>query len=416
MSISKSLLFYRPSIPPFPPCRTNPFHTIFSDFSAFPSHSQMRLSNCFIKTARLPAALPRTTAPLYSHRIRPASLRPASLRPHHLTTWRHLIRLDKPTGAYLLLLPCYLGIAAGWTHIARLPAEAVHISQMADPTLPVLFLIGAFTMRSAGCIINDLFDRNIDKHVERTKTRPIASGAISAQGATAWLTVHLAAGLAVLLSLHPACTPLALAAVPLVACYPLTKRCMDCPQLILGMCFNSGIFVGNAAVLGAVDWVTCFTLYAACIAWTILYDTVYAFQDIRDDRRIGVRSFAIYLNGRKDHLVHAIIAVSNLMAMAGLSAGQSGVYYGCLAGALGYLYNGFRKLNEKDTAQCAAFFRMNVRFGWMCVAAWVLGNCAQFVSKGGEGSAEEEEREKLRFPAQKVYFMENVAMIRSFLS
>ena len=329
----------------------------------------------------------------------------------HITNWLDLIRFDKPTGTFLLLLPCYLGMGAAWARLAHLPPSAVQLTQMADPTLPVLFALGAFTMRSAGCIINDLWDRRIDVHVERTRHRPIASGAVSPPVALAWLFGHLALGLGVLLCLNPMCVPIALASMPLVILYPLAKRHTDCPQAVLGMCFNWGIFVGNAAVLGTVDLPTCQALYVSAIAWTVLYDTIYGFQDIKDDRRIGVRSFAIYLDGKKDDLVYAIGVIGFFAALAGMNSGQSAVYYFALAGALGYVSRGFHRLNEKDTAACGEFFKMNVRFGWMLVAAWFFGSAALMLARPADDSGEATLEEK---PWQKIYFYENLETIRLY--
>ncbi|KNH03772.1 prenyltransferase [Perkinsela sp. CCAP 1560/4] len=289
----------------------------------------------------------------------------------------HLIRFHNPTGTMLLLLPCYMGMLAGWSRLLRTSAAFdgnFSVLHMCDPTLPMIFLLGAFTMRSAGCIINDLWDRRIDAQVERTKHRPLASGAMQVQTAYKILFGHLSLGLGVLLCLHPTCFPISLCAIPLVVLYPLAKRCTSCPQLILGLCFNWGVFVGNAAVLGTVDWITCLAIYAGCVSWTILYDTVYAFQDIRDDRRIGVKSFAVHLDGKKNWLVRFIWLTKLLFITGGASANQSLVYYLTIGGSARYLIRGFRQIDADQPQSCAAFFRRNAYFGWLCVLAWFIGN------------------------------------------
>lgn len=193
-------------------------------------------------------------------------------------------RWDRPIGTWLLLWPCL------WSTALAAPASAPP-----DVALCALFGVGAFAMRGAGCTINDLWDRDIDRQVERTASRPLASGALSVAQAIGFLGVQCTAGLGVLLALPPYAVGLSFASVPLVAAYPLAKRITDWPQAILGLTFNWGALVGWAAVHGECHWVAVLPLYASGIGWTLLYDTIYAHQDKADDARVGVRSTALRL-------------------------------------------------------------------------------------------------------------------------
>jgi 4-hydroxybenzoate polyprenyltransferase len=164
-----------------------------------------------------------------------------------------------------------------------------------DPKLLGLFTVGAFVMRGAGCTINDMWDRDLDNQVARTKTRPLAAGILTPTQAVGWLAVQLSAGLGVLVSLPHTeyCFWWGAASLPLVVAYPLMKRFFDYPQLVLGVCFNWGAFMGWAAVHGGMDYNVVLPLYASGVAWTIGYDTLYAHQDKEDDAKLGLKSTAI---------------------------------------------------------------------------------------------------------------------------
>ncbi len=190
-----------------------------------------------------------------------------------------LMRLGNPTGALLLYFPCVWGVALAepyfnWSYF-------------------LLFLLGSIVMRSAGCIINDIFDKDFDKHVERTKNRPIASGKVSVTEAIMLVLILSLIGLFVLLQFNSLSIYIGFASIILVILYPLMKRYTFFPQAFLGLTFNYGILIGYASVqestsLGAIS------AYFASIFWTIGYDTIYGFQDIKDDKIIGVKSTAIF--------------------------------------------------------------------------------------------------------------------------
>jgi 4-hydroxybenzoate polyprenyl transferase len=168
-------------------------------------------------------------------------------------------------------------------------------------------------LRGAGCTINDLLDRNIDSQVERTRTRPIASGEISVTSALAFLAAQLSGGLAILLQLNPFAQAVGASSLPLVTTYPLAKRFTNFPQAYLGLTINWGAFFGYAAACGRCDLSVTAPLYLAGISWTLLYDTIYAHQDKDDDRKLGVGSAALALGSHPKQALSGERVLSELM-------------------------------------------------------------------------------------------------------
>ena len=207
----------------------------------------------------------------------PVARAPAGWQPY-----LSLSRADRPVGFWLLALPCFMGQALG-----RI-GEGFGLY---DLLLAALWMVGAVAMRGAGCTFNDIIDRHIDAQVARTAARPIPAGTVSVRQAIVWMLAQCGVGLAVLLCLPPPAQIVALLAIPMVAAYPFMKRITWWPQVWLGLTFNWGVLVGFAAVEGAVT-LPALLLFAACAAWTLGYDTIYALQDIEDDALVGVRSAA----------------------------------------------------------------------------------------------------------------------------
>lgn len=195
-----------------------------------------------------------------------------------------LMRLDRPVGWWLLLLPGLWGIMLGAGGIKNMTAS--------EWLLVLYFFIGAILMRGAGCIVNDLWDRDLDKQVERTRNRPIASGAISVKQAVIFLLVLCLISFVILLQMTGVTIALGIGSVFLVIAYPLMKRITYWPQLFLGITFNMGALMGYAAVTGQVT-LSAILLYAAGIVWTLGYDTIYALQDKDDDVMAGIKSTAL---------------------------------------------------------------------------------------------------------------------------
>src|SRR5580692_2979326 len=193
-----------------------------------------------------------------------------------------LSRLDRPIGSWLLLIPCWWSAALA----ARVAGE---IGQL--PLDIVLFFIGAFAMRGAGCTWNDITDRDLDARVERTRSRPIPAGQVSVRQAVVFLVAQALIGLAVLLQFNGFAVITGIASLVIVAVYPFMKRITWWPQIVLGLAFSWGALMGFAVILGQIGLPALF-LYAGSIAWVIGYDTVYAHQDTEDDALIGVKSTA----------------------------------------------------------------------------------------------------------------------------
>ncbi|HMP45934.1 MAG TPA: 4-hydroxybenzoate octaprenyltransferase, partial [Sphingopyxis sp.] len=201
------------------------------------------------------------------------ALLPAGVRPYAL-----LARFDRPIGWWLLYWPCAFGLALAGGAVSHW-------------ALFLWLLLGAIVMRGAGCVYNDIVDRDLDAKVARTASRPVASGAVSVRNAWLWAILLSLAGLAVLLQLPLRAQIVALASLILVAAYPFMKRLTWWPQAWLGLVFSWGALVGWAAAGGA-DGLAMPLLYAGCIAWVMGYDTIYALQDIEDDALVGVKSSA----------------------------------------------------------------------------------------------------------------------------
>ena len=220
-----------------------------------------------------------------------------------------LARLDRPTGVWLLLLPCL------WAIALASPSAATGIGTT------VLFAIGAIVMRGAGCTVNDIVDRKIDAQVERTRGRPLPSGQVGLPGAILFLALQLALGFAVLIQLNRLTIGLGVASLALISAYPLMKRLTWWPQAFLGATFNWGTIMAWAAVTGRVGWAA-MALYAAGFCWTMVYDTIYAHQDVRDDAGAGVKSTARRFGSfSRLWLAGFALAMLALLDLAGAIAG-----------------------------------------------------------------------------------------------
>src|SRR5215468_6986053 len=201
-----------------------------------------------------------------------------------------LARFDRPIGSWLLLMPCWwsAALSAGVAHrLDRLPLDVL------------LFFIGAFVMRGAGCTWNDITDRDLDAKVERTRSRPIPAGQVSVKAALIFLVAQALVGLVVLLQFNRFAVATGIASLLIVAIYPFMKRITWWPQIVLGLAFSWGALMGFAVTFGRID-LTALVLYAGAIAWVIGYDTIYAHQDAEDDALIGVKSTA-RLFGERTH-------------------------------------------------------------------------------------------------------------------
>jgi 4-hydroxybenzoate polyprenyltransferase len=284
------------------------------------------------------------------------ALLPAAWRPYAL-----LARLDRPIGVWLLFLPGLWGIV-----LAR-PAP------LAALRLAVLFAIGSLAMRAAGCTVNDLWDRDIDRRVARTAGRPLASGALRPRQALAFLVVLLLIGLAVLLQLRPLAQALGVSSLVLVALYPLAKRVTWWPQLVMGFTFGFGAPMGYAAATGRIDgaWAA---IYGAAILWDLGFDTIYAHQDREDDALVGVRSTARLFGQRTRPFLAACYAGTILLlGLAGWLGGLSWWFAPALVVPAALLGWQVAALDIDDPALCLRLFRANREAGLAVAAALLVG-------------------------------------------
>src|SRR6201996_8144132 len=211
-----------------------------------------------------------------------------------------LARLDRPIGSWLLLLPCWWWAA---------PAAALDRDVSRLPLILVLFLIGAFVMRGAGCTWNDIADRDLDALVERTRSRPIPAGQGSVAQAAALCVVQALIGLAVLLQFNRFAVATGIASLVIVAVYPFMNRITWWPQIVLGLAFSWGALMGFAVTLGRID-AAALLLYLGSIAWVIGYDTIYAHQEPEDDALIGIKSTALLFGARTKPALVAFYALA----------------------------------------------------------------------------------------------------------
>lgn len=280
---------------------------------------------------------------------------PASIRPY-----LRLARVDRPVGIWLLMLPCWWGVA-----LAERGAVA--------PSLLLLFAAGAVVMRGAGCTFNDIVDREYDARVARTATRPIPAGEVTVPQAVAFLLLQMLIGLCVLLTFNDFAILVGLAAVPLIFIYPFMKRITYWPQAFLGLAFNWGALIGWAAVRGQLD-PPALALYAAGVFWTLGYDTIYAHQDKEDDALVGVKSTALRLGGRTTEWLLAFYGgVLACLALAAVLAGLSWPFYAGLGLAAAHFLWQVTSLDIEDAADCLDKFKSNQWTGIIIAVAILLG-------------------------------------------
>jgi 4-hydroxybenzoate polyprenyltransferase len=277
-------------------------------------------------------------------------LLPGSWKPY-----ARLARLERPIGWWLLLWPCWWSSLLA-TGAAGLAPNLWHLA---------LFLVGAVVMRGAGCTWNDILDRDLDRQVARTRSRPLASGQVTVKQALVFLAAQAAVGLVVLLQFNPTTIVLGLLSVALIAIYPLMKRFIDWPQLILGLAFSWGALLGWAAIHAAVD-PPALLLYAGCVVWVVGYDTIYAHQDREDDALIGVRSTA-RLFGRRTRpaLAGLYVGATALFAAAFATAGLGLVAYLGLTVAAAHFAWQVASVDIDDPDSCLMVFRSNNACGWI---------------------------------------------------
>jgi len=285
-------------------------------------------------------------------------LAPPATRPY-----LRLARLDRPIGSWLLLMPCWW--SAGLAAIAAGRAYP-------DPWHVILFFIGAFAMRGAGCSWNDIVDRDLDGSVERTRSRPIPSGQVTVTQAAAFLVAQALVGLAVLLQFNRYTVYCGIVSLATVVIYPFMKRFTYWPQIGLGLAFSWGALMGWPAVFGQLD-APAFMLYAGSIAWVIAYDTIYAHQDAEDDALIGIKSTALLFAERTRPMLALFFgAAVMLIGVSGWMAGGGIVFFVGLAAFAAHLAWQVRRFEIGNAALCLRLFKSNRDAGLILFAAMIL--------------------------------------------
>ncbi|MGE0181117.1 MAG: 4-hydroxybenzoate octaprenyltransferase [Parvularculaceae bacterium] len=275
-----------------------------------------------------------------------------------------LMRADRPIGTWLLLIPCWQGLA--------LAAPASDVPLWKVIIYAGLFAFGAVIMRGAGCAYNDIVDRDFDARVARTALRPIPSGQISVRNAWTYLIALCLLGLFVLLQFNAYTIGLGLASLIPVAAYPFMKRVTWWPQAWLGLTFNWGALMGYSALAGELR-ISAILLYLAGIAWTLGYDTIYAHQDKEDDALVGVKSSARALGARTVPALTAFYAFTiALAAAAGVAAGSSALYFLFLAAPAAHFSWQIRTVDIDDPETCLRVFKSNRDAGLLILAALLL--------------------------------------------
>lgn len=290
-------------------------------------------------------------------------LRPDSLLmrfvPERFKAYALLGRFDRPIGVWLLAFP---GLWSIWLSAQGLELRAIWLS--------VLFIIGAFVMRSAGCVINDIWDRDLDRIVERTSVRPLAAKDLSLKQATGFLLMLLMIGLVILMQMNFVTIILGFMSIPLIIAYPLMKRITFWPQAFLGLTFNFGVLMGWAAMTETFT-VPAFLLYVGAIFWTLGYDTIYAHQDIEDDMRAGIKSTALKFGDQSKQWVTGFYAVSFIFVMLAFAMQSVWGVIAIVPLAWHYTYQ-IMRWDMYDAASSLKMFKSNRDCGALILAASIL--------------------------------------------
>ena len=274
---------------------------------------------------------------------------------NQLNLFIELTRLKKPIGYLLLFWPCVWGLTLIYDFTGSLNIYFYYL---------LLFFLGSVLMRSAGCIVNDILDRKFDKKVTRTKNRPIASGKISVQTGILYAFILCLLAFLVLINFNYFTIIIALASMPLAFTYPLMKRFTYWPQLFLGITFNYGLILGWTSISEQID-IAPIIFYLGAIFWTLGYDTIYGFQDIKDDEIIGVKSTSIKFKGTaKIFLILCYLSLILSLVVGGLMMNFDLIYFLFIAIPVIHLFfYQINNFNSKNPASCLRIFKSNNYLG-----------------------------------------------------
>ena len=284
---------------------------------------------------------------------------------YQLNLFIELVRLKKPIGFMLLFWPCAWGLTLVYDFNNNLNVYFFYL---------ILFFLGSVLMRSAGCIVNDILDKEFDKKVSRTKDRPLASNKISIGVAIIYVLILCFLALIVLLNFNIFTIALALGSMPLAFTYPLMKRFTYWPQLFLGITFNYGLILGWTAISGELNIIP-IIFYFGAIFWTLGYDTIYGYQDIKDDEIIGLKSTSIKFKDKSKIFLFICYSVLILtLILGGYLMNFSSLYFLFLTIPIIHLfYYQIRLFNSKSSTICLRLFKSNNLFGLIILLNILLG-------------------------------------------
>ena len=283
----------------------------------------------------------------------------------HLNLFIALTRLDRPIGYMLLFWPCLWGLTIAYDFNRELFTYFKYT---------FFFLAGSVLMRSAGCIVNDISDKNFDKKVERTKNRPIASGKISTKQAIIYSIILCFLAFLILMNFNKLTIILALASMPLAFTYPLMKRFTYWPQLFLGITFNYGLLLGWTSVHESMSFIPVI-LYIGAIFWTLGYDTIYGFQDIKDDEIIGLKSTSIKFKKKPSLFLIScyLITITCLLAIGTIMKFNFIFYTFLIIPFLHLFFYQIKNLNIEISENCSKIFKSNNILGFLIFINLLLG-------------------------------------------
>jgi 4-hydroxybenzoate polyprenyltransferase len=282
-----------------------------------------------------------------------------------LNLFIELIRLKRPIGFMLLFWPCAWGLTLAYDFSDNLNNYFFYL---------ILFFLGSVLMRSAGCIVNDITDKEFDRKVERTKNRPIASNKISVKLAIFYTIILCSLAFLILINFNNLTIILALGSMPLAFTYPLMKRFTYWPQLFLGITFNYGLILGWTTIMGEISIIP-FILYLGAIFWTLGFDTIYGFQDIIDDEIIGIKSTSIKFkkNPKLFLLLCYLILISSLIVLGFFMNFKYLFYIFLSITAIQLLFFQIYKLNFKNPENCFKIFKTNNYIGLIILINILIG-------------------------------------------
>ncbi len=283
----------------------------------------------------------------------------------HINIFFELTRLKRPTGYMLLFWPCAWGLSIAYDFQNSLDKYLFYL---------VLFFFGSVLMRSAGCIVNDIIDKDFDKKVARTKNRPIASGKISVRLSLLYSGILCLLAFFVLINFNNLTILLAIISMPFAFTYPLMKRYTYWPQLFLGVTFNYGLILGWTSIVGDISYIP-IIFYLGAIFWTLGYDTIYGFQDIEDDEIIGVKSTSIkFKENPKIFLTLCYLIFSISFITTGILLELNVLFYILMAIILFHLfYFQISKFDSKNSIKCLKIFKSNNFFGFLVLINVLIG-------------------------------------------